>query len=573
MTLIHCLSAFLTIVSICCAQQLHETSALHSFSYRDQEAPQESISNSFISTTVQATSTGTVENTNTATNTAAPSAAAGDTAADYVIFAKAGITKEDGDAFGNTLANMVGEPNMDAIYNELDTPFIWRANLSPDQLDKVKADSVVSEVQPNESATRDTVNPGPASTQASSPSRQKRAEASGVPTADNDIFDLRTLSTPPHMATLPDYRFDDSGGKGITVFVIDTGPFVLKHDEFAPPATKATRRELRLTKNKKSTLEDTQHGTCVASKVVGKTAGSAVGANLVAIQIEPHGFGLIDGFQAALNEIKRKKLKGKAVVTTSILVRPRHVWLKTETRRLVEGFVEEDVPFITAAGNFAEQGITEPDTLPAILADELPIIVVGAATKDFKMAAASQRGRLLTTWAVGEEIKCADPSDLSGLATVSGTSFAAPQVAGIAAYWMAHPDYSKNFVPGKVSTNMRNILGILSYPRIDGPDYPSIAWNGYDIAETCKGVRGTRRKRRDLSQACSFAPKSAPASAASSATPSASAGAASQPMCGTCGDDVSRHYEVVIGGLSDCTGAEDVKSACEATEGCECKFA
>ncbi|KDN71253.1 putative subtilase [Colletotrichum sublineola] len=404
------------------------------------------------------------------------------TSAEYIIFAKENTTKADGDGFSNTLVGLVGADSMDTIVNDADIPFLWRANLTPGQREMVKANRVVARVDINHPLTRDHPELGNAQ---SSATRQKRAEMSQIPAVDNDIFDLRTLSTPPKQkGTVPDpeYRYDDFAGRGITVYVVDTGPFDLQHEEFTAPSADVSRRELNVAKNKKFSLADAQHGNCVASKTVGVTTGTAKRANLVGVRIDFTHFGLFRGLQAAANEIRQKGLEGKAVVTTSILMRaPDDIYI-TSMRKVIRRLINMDVPVVVAAGNKFRDGLTEPDKLPAVMAKELPIIVVGSAERDFRIAATSRRGDLVTTFAISADIKCADPLDQAGLATDSGTSFAAPQVAGVVAYWMSHPEFAGHSTPGSVAETLRNITAALSYPRVAEAGFPPIAWNGHDLA-------------------------------------------------------------------------------------------
>ncbi|KAL3300978.1 subtilisin-like protease [Colletotrichum asianum] len=519
------------------------------------------------------------------------SAAPTGTSVDYMIFAKENTVKEDADGFGNTLAGLVGADNIDTIVNDAGIPYVWRANLTPDQHEKVKNDRVIAGTDINDPLTRDDdtlAGAQPSATQ------QKRAEVTQIPIAKNDIFDLRVLSTPPReKEALPNYRYDDFAGQGITIYVVDTGPFDLQHEEFKAPSPDITRRELNVARNKKFTLEDTQHGTCVASKTVGETTGAAKRANLVGVRIDFTEFGLLRGLQSAANEIKQKGLKGKAVVTTSILMRAPDAMYTISFRSAMRSLKTLDVPVVAAAGNKFLDGLTEPDKLPATMANEFPVIVVGNAGRDFKIAPKSQRGNLVTTYAIGADIKCADPLDLTGLATDSGTSFAAPQVAGMVAYWMSHPEFAGDLAPGKVAETLRNMTGALSYPRVAETGYPPIAWNGHDLAESCSipssgtGRRAKRAMRRDLGQACSYAPTSV-----ASAAPTASAPAGNAPpsgsdvptatttsvtetatagptTCNLCGAMLDSGNAGNLGGQVGCDGAEYARSSCEANADCK----
>jgi hypothetical protein len=54
---------------------------------------------------------------------------------------------------------------------------------------------------------------------------------------------------------------------------------------------------------------------------------------------------------------------------------------------------------------------------------------------------------------------------------------AAPQVAGIAAYFLSLDAYSKRLqVPGSVAQNVKDLIVELSYARVNGG--PPVIWNG-----------------------------------------------------------------------------------------------
>ncbi|KAK6211340.1 allergen Pen n 13 [Colletotrichum tabaci] len=403
------------------------------------------------------------------------------TTADYIIFAKEDTNKADGDGFGNTLAGLVGIDEVETIVGDAGIPVVWRARLNANQLAKVKADPIVAEANINDPFTLD--DPEPVGTQPPVTQR-KRAEVTQAPIAKNDLFDLRTLSTPPRVkGSLPNYRYDEFAGEGITVYVVDTGPFDLGHDEFSSPGAGITRSQLNVAREKKFDLEYIQHGTCAASKTVGKMTGVAKRANLVGVRINLNQFGLLRGLQAVVDDVKQKGHKGKAVVTTSVYLKESNTMYTVSMRSVIKSLVNLDVPIVATAGNRYQEGITEPNTLPATLAKELPVIVVGAAAKDFKIAAFSQRGDLVTTYAIGVDVQCAD---LAGIAERSGTSFAAPQVAGMVAYWMSHPEFAGDLRAGSVAKTLRDMVGALSYPRVAEAGYPPIAWNGHDLPHQTK---------------------------------------------------------------------------------------
>ncbi|KAK1997995.1 subtilisin-like protein [Colletotrichum falcatum] len=256
----------------------------------------------------------------------------------------------------------------------------------------------------------------------------------------------------------------------------------------------------------------------------------------------------------------------------------------TSMRSVIRGLINLNVPVVAAAGNRFRDGLTEPDKLPSIMAEDFPVIVVGSAGREFQTAPTSQRGNLVTTFAIGVDIKCADPLDQTGLATDSGTSFAAPQVAGMVAYWISHPEFAGNLGPGLVAETLRNMTGALSYPRVAEPGFPPIAWNGHDLAESCavpNGAASRRAKsgmRLDLGQACSLvstsvaaAPTSAPAvpPVASVTSVAPAPPVDPEPKCTLCGAETSSGGPGTLGGQVGCKDAEVARSACAADNTCK----
>ncbi|KAK2026405.1 hypothetical protein LX32DRAFT_510559, partial [Colletotrichum zoysiae] len=240
---------------------------------------------------------------------------------------------------------------------------------------------------------------------------------------------------------LLNYRYEAFAGHVITVYVVDTSPFDLTHEEFTAPSTDVTRRELNVARNRKSNLEDNQGGTCVASKTVGVTTGEARRASLVDVRIDFTEFGLLGGIQAVSKDTKQKGLKDQAVVTTSILMRAPDAVYTTPMRSVIRGLTSLDIPVVAAAGGKSSDNIAEPDELPAAMAKGFSVIVID-----------------------------------------SGISFAAPQVAGMMAYWVSHLGFVSDLAPGSVAETLRIITGALPYRRVAEAGYPPIAWDGHDLA-------------------------------------------------------------------------------------------
>lgn len=119
---------------------------------------------------------------------------------------------------------------------------------------------------------------------------------------------------------------------------------------------------------------------------------------------------------------------------------------------------------------------------PAVAASELPMINVGAVYHNGTTGSVSQGGPLLTVTAIGLNIACAHYL-LPGTAfqVGSGTSYAAPAVAGLAAYLLSVEKYQFQLHAGGIGALPRNMIALiksLAYVRPGGTD--PVIFNGYD---------------------------------------------------------------------------------------------
>jgi subtilisin family serine protease len=116
-----------------------------------------------------------------------------------------------------------------------------------------------------------------------------------------------------------------------------------------------------------------------------------------------------------------------------------------------------------------------------MFADTLPIITVGAVNYFGFTSRFSQGGDLLTVSAAGENIRCASVVTDTTV-EMTGTSFAAPAVAGLAAYLLSVEKYQTeltgNGEASQLPYNMKRLIQSLAYIRTDGTE-PSI-FNGVD---------------------------------------------------------------------------------------------
>ena len=148
--------------------------------------------------------------------------------------------------------------------------------------------------------------------------------------------------------------------------------------------------------------------------------------------------------------------------------------------------------------------LNNPDVskYPALFAETLlDLIVVGAGYTDRTATEFSQGGPLVTVCApaavkAGTRIAGITRADSisTGRAYKVGTSFAAPQVAGIAAYFMS--TVPSLLVPGQVAQNVKTYIVSKAYSRNRGP---LAIFNDFDFrtGTTCTVAARRIRNRRD----------------------------------------------------------------------------
>ncbi|KAF5494539.1 Subtilisin-like protease 2 [Colletotrichum siamense] len=452
----------------------------------------------------------------TSTSSALPS----ETPKACIVFCKDGATTQEKTSFITLLDTVLGKGN----YRKTeDTVVLFAAaNITASQNSTLIKDPTVAGVELDQLYDTDD-RPGslvPNSKRAEdvdekwfmeSLDRRGEIKKRAVVKQDKAPVELIMFSQPPlvDIKALTSYSYDDSAGAGITVYVLDSG-YYTKNSEYTGMAVKP-RWIFAGTQAEKSVEEDRDsdgHGSCAGSKVNGPKYGVAKKAELVIVKAGDTSGDTLDGLDQILRDVRDKKLQNKAVVNFSRNIDNPNSFNKKMLQHYVNELIKEDVVFITAAGNDNSDDVAagkakakDVDAWPSMMAaDGVPIINVGATDNTGKNASFSQGGPLVHVMAPGEQIQCAANSFFSNTQKQDGTSFAAPSVAGLAAYLLALGEYPQLYQSGKVAANMKDLLIAMAYQRV--PDGGQVVFNGQGAV--CARPNSAKFRRQDLSgEACS----------------------------------------------------------------------
>ena len=211
------------------------------------------------------------------------------------------------------------------------------------------------------------------------------------------------------------YNFPAAAGSGVTAYIIDTG--VQVH-----PDLDQVRAGFDAVSAGDGTNDCNGHGTHVAGTVAGTSYGVAKEATVVPVRVlDCKGSGTWSGIIAGLDWAAGDHLPGTRAVANMSLGGAASQTVDAAVQRLID----DGVTVVVAAGNNSTNACaTSPARVPAA-------ITTGATDRTDKRASFSNYGSCLDLFAPGVNITSAWLND--GTNTISGTSMAAPHVAGAAA--------------------------------------------------------------------------------------------------------------------------------------------
>ncbi|OKH92699.1 S8 family peptidase [Streptomyces uncialis] len=233
------------------------------------------------------------------------------------------------------------------------------------------------------------------------------------------------------------YTYPDSAGTGVTAFVIDTGVRI-SHSQLTGRAGNG----YDAIEGDTVAQDGNGHGTHVATTIAGSTYGVAKKARIVAVRVlDNNGSGTTAGVIAGVDWVTRNH-SGPSVANMSL-----GGGASTTLDNAVRNSIASGVTYAVAAGN---SGVNASSTSPARVTQA---ITVGATSNTDAKASWSNFGSVLDLFAPGVSITAGWHTGDSATNTISGTSMAAPHVAGAAAVYLSSRPTA---TPAQVSTALVN---------------------------------------------------------------------------------------------------------------------
>ncbi|MBB5802377.1 subtilisin family serine protease [Saccharothrix ecbatanensis] len=242
-------------------------------------------------------------------------------------------------------------------------------------------------------------------------------------------------------------------GTGVTAYIIDTG-IRTTHSDFGGRASWGTN-----TVDTNNT-DCNGHGTHVAGTVGGTAHGVAKGVRLIAVKVlNCQGSGSFAGVAAGIDWVTGHHTSGPAVANMSLGGQGSD----TTGENAVRNSIADGVTYAIASGN---SNANACNFTPARVAEA---ITVNASTNTDARASFSNWGTCTDIFAPGQNITSAWMTNDTATNTISGTSMAAPHVAGGAAVLLGA---TPSLTPAQVANAMvaNSTLDKITSPGTGSPN-------------------------------------------------------------------------------------------------------
>lgn len=241
------------------------------------------------------------------------------------------------------------------------------------------------------------------------------------------------------------YAFPDQSGEGVIAYVFDTG-VAGDHPDLVGRVSQGFDAFGANQANK----DCHYHGTHVAGTIAGTEFGVAKKASVVPLRVlDCNGSGSISGVMRAINWTIANHPAGVPAVANFSLGGGR----STAFNAAIATLVEKGITTVVAAGNERTDACTRSP------ASSIEAITVGATDRFDTRASYSNFGDCVDLFAPGSQIVSADARNYTRPVALSGTSMAAPHVAGISALILGQS-------PGALPEQVEAALAQLSQPGV-----------------------------------------------------------------------------------------------------------
>ncbi|EAS27902.3 subtilisin-like protease [Coccidioides immitis RS] len=219
-----------------------------------------------------------------------------------------------------------------------------------------------------------------------------------------------------------DYVYDDTAGDGVWAYDIDTGVDI-EHPDFEGRAVWGSNHV------DDDDTDGNGHGTHVGGTIGSLTYGVAKKVRIIAVKVldargSGSNSGVIAGIDWSVNHAMENNVAERAVINLSL------GGARSDTTNMaVANAVQAGLHVAVAAGN------DNQDAENSSPASEPTVCTVAASNINDQKASFSNFGAVVDIYAPGEEILSLAPG--GGTQTLSGTSMAAPHIAGMGAYLIA----------------------------------------------------------------------------------------------------------------------------------------
>ncbi|KAH8916791.1 subtilisin-like protein [Atractiella rhizophila] len=216
-------------------------------------------------------------------------------------------------------------------------------------------------------------------------------------------------------------------GEGVNIYSVDTGVYI-EHEAFGGRATWGT------TFGGYADADGNGHGTHTMGTAAGEGYGPATSASIIAVKVlSDSGSG---SFSDVISGIDWAASAATDSGKPSVINMSLGGGASSSVDAAVQGAIDSNVPVSIAAGNSnVDASTTSPARVQAA-------ITVGAVDSSNVKASFSNYGPVLDVWELGVNVLSTYIGSPSATATLSGTSMAAPGVAGIVAVALSEKSYS-----------------------------------------------------------------------------------------------------------------------------------